>query len=241
MKRVWKKYRNSNLELSNYGEARSWKTGQMVKKTLSKKSVKVNVVENKKPKVIVLKNALAELFNIKGDGSYIINVDGNPENCRIDNLRRVEFKPEGHQKLGTRSNNQDMRRSETLGEKIIRFDNSEGTVKEFNEIFNNALYFHDDNEEVVILDRITDTMRLVSVGYELLQVDLIEGQYRVNVSSGTRRTVTARHDRTGKELVIKSLASFSDILELSEFSKSTNNLIKANTTLRKNGFTITIK
>lgn len=61
---------------------------------------------------------------------------------------------------------------QTIGEKLNKFDESNETVKDFNQIFGRKLMRFKPEYKVNVIDRLTDTLLLLDINGESIRIDI---------------------------------------------------------------------
>lgn len=93
MEEKWKLIQGSNVEISNFGNARSYKT---------KKPRKVYSGANNEPRITynntnaTLDILVAEMFLGMKKTQRVVHIDGDRKNCRVDNLKVVDKQKKRH-------------------------------------------------------------------------------------------------------------------------------------------------
>lgn len=86
---MWKKFRNTNYEVSENGEVRHI-TKKTIRKPYKGEYLRISLYENKKQFTIHIHEIMAELYLIKPNYKCCINhKDGNKYNNHIDNLEYI--------------------------------------------------------------------------------------------------------------------------------------------------------
>ena len=157
------KYYKYGLYISDKGNVRKENRNKVKFDTQTgRKVVSVKQPNGKRTKVLIGK-AVCELFKPEEKGRYLHHKDNDLRNCSKENvyLSNTNFKEQT-----TRYNS-----PLTLGEKLNLFDNSNETVKDFNDIFGFNLEYKED-DTLLIGSLVTDSIRNIFVNDDLLILDL---------------------------------------------------------------------
>jgi len=94
MQEIWKKWRDSEYEVSNTGYIRSGHVGRILKPSLSRQGyARINAWVGGKPISIAVHRIIAEVFIENPKSLPIVNhIDGNPSNNRVENLEWTTIK-----------------------------------------------------------------------------------------------------------------------------------------------------